>query len=316
MRALGAVCCLAGTLVVAVVAGGAPERDVFVKVTVAGGPAAPDTILVAASCVIPPNVAVGQRAVPAYTFSLVRLSQNWSDQVYLVGMRFFFESLDGVSLEPLEVISDMHVEVEQHAVGLAQPRRTRPHLVTKQTTGPHLDVGLARPIIISSAESLTVRCSIDVSNTIQVQGFVIKFDEDFILLEYENCPSPVVILDHEGGPGTNVYATTTVIPEALHASFTNYPNPFAAGRERTTFSFYLHRQAEVGLKLFTGFGRLVKTLDSGTIRPGGFVHEDIRWDGTDDRGARVQNGAYFAVLAVRYTDGGKEEAVRKVAVLR
>jgi hypothetical protein len=316
MKALGAACCLAGSLMLAVVAGSTPERDVFVKVTVAGEPTAPDTVLAAASCVIPANVAVGQREVPAYIFSLIRISQNWNDPVHLVGIRFFFEDLNGEALDPPDILSDMRVKVEQRGAVLTQAKLTAMHVTTNPTAGPHLDVRLSRPALISPSESLTVECSMDLSTAVQVPRFAITLDEDSFLLGYENCPSPSIILAHEGGRGTPVHATTTVLPEALHASFTNYPNPFAAGREMTTFAYYLHRQAEVRLRLFTGFGRLVKTLNSGTLRQGGFVHEDITWDGTDDSGARVQNGAYFAVLDVRYTDGGKEEAVRKVAVLR
>jgi len=184
------------------------------------------------------------------------------------------------------------------------------------TAWSHLDVELTEPALISPAESLAVRFYIDVAAAGGVPGFVIKFDEGSFLLQHEDSPRPLLLLNHGVGPGTTLYAGTTLISERLRDSFTNYPNPFAAGRELTTFAFYLTHRAEVRLRIFTGFGSLIKTLDPGTLRPGGTVHEHIRWDGTDERGATVQNGAYFAVLDVRYADGRGEEAVRKVAVLR
>jgi hypothetical protein len=206
-----------------------------------------------------------------------------------------------------------HLNASDPASGEAMPGITG---AMTHATGAHMDVELLEPALISSAESLKVHCYVDVAAFVHVPGFCIKFDEDSMLLDYRNNPCPAVILSHEGGPGTSVFAPATVIPEALQDSFSNYPNPFSAGREVTTFTFYLHRQAEARLRLFTGLGRLIRTLDPGTLRPGGLVHEDIQWDGRDDRGALVQNGAYFAVLDVRYTGGGAEEVVRKVAVLR
>jgi hypothetical protein len=375
MKTLGAVCCMAVTVGLGVLAGGTPERDVFVKVSVTGGPVAPDTIVVSAGNIIPGNVAVGQRAVPVYDLSVLRLSRNREGPIYLKGLRFYFAGHDGGPIDPSDAISRMYAEVrtaagpqtvpasmgataarppevsrggsnhaqENHEFRALSidPQLTEPHsaesdptgaplnparvtathtigsrVSAAHTAGSHLDVELTAPALISPAESLAVRFYVDLASAARTPGFVIKFDEGSFLLEHEDSPQPLLLLNHGVGRGRTMYATTTVISERLRDSFTNYPNPFAAGRELTTFAFYLTQRAEVRLRIFTGFGSLVKTLDPGTLRPGGTVQEDIRWDGTDERGATVQNGAYFAVLDVRYADGRGEEAVRKVAVLR
>jgi hypothetical protein len=107
-----------------------------------------------------------------------------------------------------------------------------------------------------------------------------------------------------------------LIPGTLEDSFSNYPNPFPAGSQNTTFAFYLPRRAQVWLSIYSGFGRRIVTLENGASRMGGRVIDDIAWDGRDGSGSTMQNGTYFARLSVRYEDGGAEEAVRKVAVLR
>lgn len=126
---------------------------------------------------------------------------------------------------------------------------------------------------------------------------------------------PVVVLGGENGPG-EITGSTTIIPRKLGESFTNFPNPFAAGREITTFAFFLPQRSDVSLRIYSGFGRLIRTLEQDRPRGGGRVHDDITWDGTDEDGAVLQNGTYFAVISVEHDNGAVEEAVRKVAVLR
>lgn len=351
MKTLGAAAFFVGTVALGVLAGGKPERDIFVKVTVTGGQVAADTVLIYAANVMPANAALGQQGVSVYRFSMMRLGEEWKDPIYLVGMRFSFENLKGAALDPFDVISQIYLEVEAPAQTRYDPGTTSANptdstpaaagpvdrnvtgeytseaggsgrssnlipAAAEHRTGAYLDVDLLKPVLVSAAQSLTVHCLVDIAPDTRAEGFVMKLDENSISLDSGDSPYPCVILTRDGGPGTEIHAATTVIPRTLRESFANYPNPFAAGRELTTFAFYLPRNADVSLKLFTGFGRLVKVLDPGTPRSGPLVHEDIRWDGTDERGARVQNGAYFAVLQVRYADGVREQVVRKVAVLR
>lgn len=104
-------------------------------------------------------------------------------------------------------------------------------------------------------------------------------------------------------------------PRSLAASYSNFPNPFPAGRGETTLAYYLERPARVSLKLWTGRGELVSTLLDEVLRPAGLQQED-RWDGSNERGTLVQNGVYLAELRVHYEGGGEERLLRKVAVLR
>ena len=104
-------------------------------------------------------------------------------------------------------------------------------------------------------------------------------------------------------------------PANLEESYSNFPNPFAAGREQTTFAYYLRNDARVTLRIWTARGDEVRTVLDGAVRPAG-LHQDDRWDGRNGRGHAVFNGVYLAEIEVRYDDGGRDRLLRKVAVLR
>ena len=108
---------------------------------------------------------------------------------------------------------------------------------------------------------------------------------------------------------TATYGATTL------AEWSNYPNPFAAGRASTAFAYYLPNAATVTLEIWTARGeRVVTLLDAASRAPG--LHQDDRWDGRNGVGQVVQNGVYVAELTVREDGGGTERVHRKVAVVR
>ncbi len=101
----------------------------------------------------------------------------------------------------------------------------------------------------------------------------------------------------------------------LASSYINFPNPFAAGREATSFAFSLPQAAEVSLRILTARGEGVVTLvDNRPLNAG--LHQDLSWDGRNGRDQSVHNGVYIAELLVRFADGQQERLLRKVAVVR
>jgi hypothetical protein len=104
-------------------------------------------------------------------------------------------------------------------------------------------------------------------------------------------------------------------PLELSASYSNFPNPFAAGREETSFAYYLNGDCRVWLRLFTLAGEPVRTLADGVARTAGMQQLD-RWDGMNGVGQTVRNGVYIAELRVQYEAGASARALRKVAVRR
>ncbi len=138
---------------------------------------------------------------------------------------------------------------------------------------------------------------------------------DVALLQPENPLLAVALRPAAGQEFPLRTAVGNFSPRSLAESYSNFPNPFAAGRDETTIAYYLERPARVSLKFWTGRGELVCTLLDGALKPAG-LQQDDRWDGKNGRGTAVQNGVYLAELQVTYADGDRERLLRKVAVLR
>jgi len=85
----------------------------------------------------------------------------------------------------------------------------------------------------------------------------------------------------------------------------NYPNPF---NPDTRLRFDCAEQAHVKLLILNVNGRTVRTLVDG-IRPRG--RHEVRWDGRDDRGARLASGLYFARFITK-----KAQFTRRMLLLK
>ena len=107
--------------------------------------------------------------------------------------------------------------------------------------------------------------------------------------------------------------TLHIAAPELSASFSNYPNPFAAGRETTRITFYLESSARVTVDVYTLTGeRVVSLLDAAPLASG--LHDDLQWDGRNGHGQTVRNGTYLLRLVADGPGGGR--FLRKMAVLR
>lgn len=102
---------------------------------------------------------------------------------------------------------------------------------------------------------------------------------------------------------------------SLKDSYANFPNPFAAGREATTFAYYLPEDGRVTLRVMTPHGELVAGLLQDEPRAAG-LHQSDLWQGLNGNGSPVHNGVYLAELVVQYGNGSSERILRKVAVVR
>lgn len=86
----------------------------------------------------------------------------------------------------------------------------------------------------------------------------------------------------------------------------NHPNPF---NPSTTISFAVPENAgQVTLTIFDVAGRLVRTLESGSLAAGTYTRE---WNGRDDMGRAVSSGTYFYRLA-----GNSFSEARKMILLQ
>lgn len=83
------------------------------------------------------------------------------------------------------------------------------------------------------------------------------------------------------------------------------PNPAA---DQTTIHFALSQRGEVELKVYNVAGRLVRTVEDGTLDRGNYVR---RWNGESHHGGRVAAGTYFLVF-----QAGQHTERHKLVVLR
>jgi hypothetical protein len=102
---------------------------------------------------------------------------------------------------------------------------------------------------------------------------------------------------------------------SLSESWANFPNPFAAGREATTFAFNLPQPGRVSLEIWSVRGKRVLTVLE-DLPLGAGLHQNETWDGRNGRGDVVVNGVYLAEIRVAFDDGSSERHLRKVAVVR
>jgi len=95
-----------------------------------------------------------------------------------------------------------------------------------------------------------------------------------------------------------------VAPDAV-LRVSHYPNPF---NPATTIALDLPRDGAVSLQIYDLRGALVRTLLDERLAAG---HHEVVWNGTDERGAAVASGVYFAEVRA-----GREVRVHKLALVK
>jgi flagellar hook assembly protein FlgD len=79
-------------------------------------------------------------------------------------------------------------------------------------------------------------------------------------------------------------------------------------KQRTNIVYYSNNQGTTTIKILTITGRLVRTISDATL----IGSNEAFWDGKNDRGQIVLNGAYVAVIMT--PDGSKQTV--KIAVVK
>jgi hypothetical protein len=93
----------------------------------------------------------------------------------------------------------------------------------------------------------------------------------------------------------------------------NYPNPFS-GKTTFTFQQNLAKQLDIKIKVFTVTGRMIREIDKYGVNEK-FV--TVEWDGRDQDGSLIANGAYFYKVILKSTDGQfSKSVIGKLAVIR
>jgi hypothetical protein len=171
-------------------------------------------------------------------------------------------------------------------------------------------------VLVLSGESDTLTVLVDLGTDLDEGAFRFVIENASALEAVDNASGasvPVGTIGSEGYPLSTQWAH--VLGRGLETAYTNYPNPFAAGRERTTITYYLEEKSKVTLKLYTVWGAPVATLiDNKSQDPG--LYQNVTWDGRNGDGDVVNNGVYFLVLEIRGDGGDSATLKRKVGVIR
>jgi len=172
------------------------------------------------------------------------------------------------------------------------------------------------PILLDPQEKHEFALSVDLQGSIGVDGVRFGIDGDDIgVVQPGSALLQIALAPREGMTFPMWTEAGNFSSLSLEESFSNFPNPFAAGREATTFVYYLPRNARVTLKIWTVRGEAVFTVLQDAYCSAG-LHQNLHWDGRNGRGNAVLNGVYIAELAVQFDDGSKGRLFRKVAVVR
>jgi hypothetical protein len=119
---------------------------------------------------------------------------------------------------------------------------------------------------------------------------------DGIVFDSEQFANAVVVLG-----ALSVESTPTEF-----ALLQNFPNPF---NPETTIKYNLAEATDVHLRIFNIVGQVVRTLVAERQSAGRY---QVRWSGTDDRGASASSGIYFYELSA----GGKFQDVKRLMLLK
>ena len=99
--------------------------------------------------------------------------------------------------------------------------------------------------------------------------------------------------------------------------YSNYPNPFKAGKEKTTIEYYLEKDAKVTISIYDLLGQLVRRIEIPKAREGGSEgRNEVFWYGKNERGRVVANGGYYCVVEADTETGKHMKKVRKIMVIK
>ena len=118
---------------------------------------------------------------------------------------------------------------------------------------------------------------------------------------------------------TNIeYCVRPFAMAGLIGEYSNYPNPFKAGKEETTIIYDLEEDAKVTISIYDLLGQLVRRIEipKGTPEKGERGTNRVSWNGKNERGRVVANGGYYCVVEADTETGKHMKKVRKIMVIK
>lgn len=166
--------------------------------------------------------------------------------------------------------------------------------------------GIPKATLIGPSNQLVFVLNVDVMQATAEAQLVQKKNKLTLVHHHHDdaCdPEDAIVRPGIGAPAPNDPARAASISEV--GPLIARPNPM---RDGTSIAFGLATAGETRLRIFDIRGRVVRTLQSGTLGAG--LHR-FAWDARDDRGTRVANGIY-----VYRMDSVERSETRKIVVAR
>ena len=171
-------------------------------------------------------------------------------------------------------------------------------------------------IIVPPDMPVNMTVSFTLNRNYSSPSFFVGIDSNSVVatdVTYGVEGSKVSVADRHGSV-LDVQKGYGMVANDLEASFYNYPNPFAAGREETNIVYFLAEPSDVTLEIYTLIGEKVFSEEIRSGELGAIAGEKniLIWDGRNSRGDIIRNGVYIAVLKL----SSGSEARRKIAVVK
>jgi len=114
------------------------------------------------------------------------------------------------------------------------------------------------------------------------------------------------------------YCIRGFVAGALVENYSNYPNPFKAGKQETTIRYELEEDAKVTISIYDLLGQLVRRIElaKGTTNGGKQGTNTVPWNGKNERGRVVANGGYHCVVEADTENGKHMKKARKIMVIK
>jgi len=158
------------------------------------------------------------------------------------------------------------------------------------------------------AESTEVTLAAGASDTVEFATWSADSVDTFAVSCFTVCAT-------DSNPANDTLAGTTVVwPPTGIEEPGRIPSVFALDRARptpffgtTTIRLSIPRTAKTDVIVYSATGALVKTLCNSSLLP---AYYSLKWDGSDERGAKVARGVYYCRMAA-----GEFRAMRKLLKL-
>jgi hypothetical protein len=221
------------------------------------------------------------------------------------GLTLHATDADGVAILAGAAVTDLEVRLDGEPLAATSAAAGDSSLTLSLPAGPFLEPG----------ESVELQILITARDGAVRSGLRLGLGDGDIRCVAAGSETGVAVRAESGQSFPFWTAPAGLASADLAASYINFPNPFAAGRQQTNFAFQLAEPGRVTLRIWTPRGEPVLTLLRERALPAG-LHQDLGWDGRNGKGTVVRNGVYVAELEVAYDDGQRQRLLRKVAVLR